>query len=134
MLSPTGYTPCIFSGLYLKRNKTQTVYAPRTTDGESVHAALPLELSSGIDDDDLFTMQVPDANELADVHFVLNNVEALTIFVDAFKGMSPGFCLSVPHQHDLLLLCIGPHLIVLALEHREMCRCAVGGGDRNQET
>ena len=53
---------------------------------------VPLELSYYTDDDDVFTLHIPKDSELEDVYFVLDNMEALTKFVEAFRGLCVCVC------------------------------------------
>ena len=73
------------AGLYIKQSKEPDV--GQWIDCGSDQFCSPLELSAEVDDDDLFTIQVPESSDMDGVLFVLNNMEALTHFVNAFKGM-----------------------------------------------
>ena len=46
---------------------------------------MPLELVKTPDDDDVFTIHIPKSRDLEDINFVLDNIEALTTFVDVFE-------------------------------------------------
>ena len=77
------------TGLYVKRpatlqDPTRTVSS--TVSSSEVDAPLSLELSHMVDDDDVFTLDIPTAGDLDDVHFVLKMSEALTACVAEFHG------------------------------------------------
>ena len=67
------------SGRHARLRGRAQVQVPRT--GER----LPLELAHDTDDDDVFTLHVPTTADLADVHFVVDNMEALKAFTDVFS-------------------------------------------------
>ena len=88
---PTSPTPSAFTGMYVKwlRSPASAHTLRRTSVGTDLlpGAPLPLELSYWTDDDDVFTVHIPKAEELENLHFVLDNVEALTLFTEAFTGV-----------------------------------------------
>ena len=75
------------SGLYVKR-PANLLHVPdaRRPSLLDCPMQLPLELSYFTDDDDVFTIHVPSASNMEDVHFVLDNMEALTAFVEVYRG------------------------------------------------